>query len=82
MFTPEGHSLEPGDMSWWSLACNIAREWRAMMDEARPRSAVPAVSPNLPTWSTCVEGRNLASAGEALTIGVLPLHPGDYLQAS
>lgn len=43
MFTPEGHSLEPADMSWWSPTCNIARKWRAMMDEARPRSAVPAV---------------------------------------
>lgn len=42
MFTPEGHSLEPCDMSWWSLTCNIAREWRAMMSEARPNSAVPA----------------------------------------
>ncbi|MFX1722450.1 DUF3653 domain-containing protein [Stenotrophomonas sp. AS1] len=28
MFTPEGHSLQPCDMTWWSLTCNIAREWR------------------------------------------------------
>lgn len=35
MYTPEGHSLEPSDMTWWSLTCNIAREWRTMMDEAR-----------------------------------------------
>lgn len=35
MYTPEGHSLEPCDMTWWSLTCNIAREWRTMMDEAR-----------------------------------------------
>lgn len=21
MFTPEGHQLEPCDMTWWSLAC-------------------------------------------------------------
>jgi len=37
MFTPEGHSLQPCDMTWWSLTCNIAREWRLMMEEARPR---------------------------------------------
>jgi len=37
MFTPEGYSLEPVDMTWWSLTCNIAREWRLMMEEARPR---------------------------------------------
>ncbi|WP_457894465.1 DUF3653 domain-containing protein [Stenotrophomonas hibiscicola] len=45
MFTPEGHQLEPCDMAWWSLACNIAREWRLMMAEARAgvstRSAPP-----------------------------------------
>lgn len=37
MFTPEGLQLEPCDMVWWSLTCNIAREWRLMMEEARPR---------------------------------------------
>ncbi|WP_414485804.1 hypothetical protein ACMGRF_08155 [Stenotrophomonas sp. EMP41] len=36
MFTPEGHQLEPCDMTWWSLTCNIAREWRLMMAEATP----------------------------------------------
>jgi len=35
MFTPEGHTLHPEDMVWWSLTCNIAREWRQMMDDAR-----------------------------------------------
>ena len=35
MFTPEGHQLEPCDMAWWSLTCNIAREWRLMMEDAR-----------------------------------------------
>ncbi|MHA8020322.1 DUF3653 domain-containing protein [Stenotrophomonas hibiscicola] len=39
MFTPEGHQLEPCDMAWWSLTCNIAREWRLMMAEASPRAA-------------------------------------------
>lgn len=39
MFTPEGHQLEPCDMAWWFLTCNIAREWRLMMAEAAPRAA-------------------------------------------
>lgn len=39
MFTPEGHQLEPCDMAWWSLTCNIAREWRLMMAEAAPRAS-------------------------------------------
>lgn len=40
MYTPEGHSLEPSDMTWWSLTCNIAREWRTMMAEARSDLAI------------------------------------------
>ncbi len=24
-------------MAWWSLTCNIAREWRLMMAESAPR---------------------------------------------
>ncbi|OWR35101.1 hypothetical protein CEE55_03140 [Stenotrophomonas pavanii] len=35
MFPPEGQQLEPCDMAWWSPTCNIAREWRLMMAEAR-----------------------------------------------
>lgn len=42
MFTPEGHQLEPCDMAWWSLTCNIAREWRLMMAEARTDFAARA----------------------------------------
>nr|WP_313123361.1 hypothetical protein [Stenotrophomonas geniculata] len=38
MFTPERHQFEPCDMAWWSLTCNIAREWRLMMAEAAPRA--------------------------------------------
>ncbi|TDB33884.1 hypothetical protein TEP_09580 [Stenotrophomonas sp. TEPEL] len=45
MFTPEGHQLEPGDMAWWSLTCNIAREWRLMMAEARAEVASRSVLP-------------------------------------
>lgn len=45
MFTPEGHELEPGDMAWWSLTCNIAREWRLMMAEARAEVATRPVPP-------------------------------------
>jgi hypothetical protein len=39
MFTPKDHQLEPCDMTWWSLTCNIAREWRLMMVEARAEVA-------------------------------------------
>lgn len=49
MFTPEGHHLEPGDMAWWSLTCNIAREWRLMMAAARPGASDP-VEPAKPIW--------------------------------
>lgn len=45
MFTPEGHQLEPCDMTWWSLTCNIAREWRLMMAEAAPQVTHPRKSP-------------------------------------
>ncbi|WP_196769950.1 DUF3653 domain-containing protein [Stenotrophomonas maltophilia] len=43
MFTPEGHQLEPCDMTWWSLTCNIAREWRRMMAEARVEMTTSSV---------------------------------------
>jgi len=45
MFTPEGHQLEPGDMAWWSLTCNIAREWRLMMAEARAEMVARSLPP-------------------------------------
>jgi hypothetical protein len=45
MFTPEGHQLEPCDMAWWSLTCNITREWRLMMAEARVEVATRSVPP-------------------------------------
>ncbi|MGD3338169.1 DUF3653 domain-containing protein [Xanthomonas citri pv. citri] len=35
MFTPEGRTLHPEDMKYWSLTCNIAREWGLMMAEER-----------------------------------------------
>ncbi|MEL1264406.1 DUF3653 domain-containing protein [Pseudoxanthomonas putridarboris] len=35
MWTPEGYTLYPEQMRWWSLTCNIAREWQTMMAEAR-----------------------------------------------
>ena len=40
MFTPEGHNLEVQDMVWWSLTCNIAREWRLMMEQARSAASI------------------------------------------
>lgn len=46
MWTPEGHTLYPEDMVWWSLTCNIAREWRLMMDAARPGVCRSVVSGN------------------------------------
>lgn len=36
---------------------------------------IPVPSPSLPMWSTCGVGHDLAGAGEALTVGALPLHP-------
>ncbi|PPV04752.1 DUF3653 domain-containing protein, partial [Xanthomonas axonopodis] len=41
-FTPEGKTIEPCDMRFWSLTCCIAREWSLMMSEERnARSATP-----------------------------------------
>lgn len=57
MFTPEGHQLEPCDMTWWSLTCNIAREWRRMMADARPEVATrapPATKPPAVAKSTVI----------------------------
>ncbi|MDO0858111.1 DUF3653 domain-containing protein [Xanthomonas campestris pv. campestris] len=36
-FTPEGREVRPEEMRWWSLTCNIAREWALMMAEERER---------------------------------------------
>ncbi len=44
MFTPEGYSLEPVDMTWWSLTCNIAREWRLSRPYEKRRSVIAARS--------------------------------------
>nr|WP_127563709.1 DUF3653 domain-containing protein [Stenotrophomonas indicatrix] len=52
MFTPEGHQLEPGDMTWWSLTCNIAREWRLMMAGARTEVASRSVTPGKASAAT------------------------------
>lgn len=38
LWTPENYELHPQDMRWWSLTCNIAREWRLMMAEQRDES--------------------------------------------
>ncbi|APO92954.1 hypothetical protein BJD11_10685 [Xanthomonas euvesicatoria] len=34
-FTPEGRDIDPVGMRYWSLTCNIAREWALMMTEER-----------------------------------------------
>ncbi|QDS16184.1 DUF3653 domain-containing protein [Xanthomonas arboricola] len=40
-FTPEGRDIDPVGMRYWSLTCNIAREWELMMAEERDaRSAM------------------------------------------
>ncbi|WP_428700756.1 DUF3653 domain-containing protein [Stenotrophomonas indicatrix] len=52
MFTPEGHQLEPCDMTWWSLTCNIAREWRLMMAEARAEVATRSAPPRKASATT------------------------------
>ncbi|KGR58134.1 MULTISPECIES: DUF3653 domain-containing protein [Xanthomonas] len=36
-FTPEGRDIDPVGMRYWSLTCNIAREWALMMAEERQR---------------------------------------------
>ncbi len=36
-FTPEGRDIDPVGMRYWSLTCNIAREWALMMAEERER---------------------------------------------
>ncbi|WP_343203029.1 hypothetical protein [Stenotrophomonas sp. NA06056] len=65
MFTPEGHQLEPCDMTWWSLTCNIAREWRLMMAEAR--AEVPTRS--VPTQKACATTKSsVIYLAEALRI--------------
>ncbi|MEG0191660.1 MAG: hypothetical protein RR698_00655 [Stenotrophomonas sp.] len=52
MFTPEGHQLEPCDMAWWSLTCNIAREWRLMMADARVEAATRSAPPRKASATT------------------------------
>lgn len=44
MWTPEGHTLYPEDMRWWSLTCNIAREWRLMMEAGRSQPSADAAA--------------------------------------
>ncbi|MNT86113.1 Phage protein [compost metagenome] len=52
MFTPEGHQLDPCDMAWWSLTCNIAREWRLMMAEARMEMTARSGAPRKASATT------------------------------
>ncbi|TAA08853.1 DUF3653 domain-containing protein [Pseudoxanthomonas winnipegensis] len=35
LVSPEGHRWDHTDLAWLSLTCNIAREWRTAMEEAR-----------------------------------------------
>lgn len=35
LVTPENHVIEPHQLAWLSLTCEIAREFRRMMDDER-----------------------------------------------
>lgn len=35
LVTPEGRRIDPDQLQWLSLTCNLAREWTLMMDEAK-----------------------------------------------
>ncbi|CAD0335944.1 DUF3653 domain-containing protein [Xanthomonas hortorum] len=37
LITPEGRAMEPWQLSYLSLTCNIAREWSLMMSEGRSK---------------------------------------------
>lgn len=52
-------------MAWWSLTCNIAREWRRMMAEARAEIATSSV-PNRNAPSTTKS--SVINRAEALRI--------------
>ncbi|RJL81687.1 hypothetical protein DEF95_021980 [Xanthomonas vasicola] len=38
LITPEGRAMEPWQLSYLSLTCDIAREWTKMMDEGRSKT--------------------------------------------
>ncbi|ATS69029.1 DUF3653 domain-containing protein [Xanthomonas citri] len=38
LITPEGRAMEPWQLSYLSLTCDIAREWTKMMEEGRLKS--------------------------------------------
>ncbi|MGE4340287.1 MAG: hypothetical protein AB7E55_30695 [Pigmentiphaga sp.] len=35
MWTPEGFTLYPEQMRWWSLTCNMAREYQLLLEQER-----------------------------------------------
>ncbi|OOW65744.1 hypothetical protein Xlen_04235 [Xanthomonas campestris pv. leeana] len=43
-FTPEGRDIDPVGMRYWSLTCNIAREWALMMTEEREARSTSAAN--------------------------------------
>ncbi|MEA9737295.1 DUF3653 domain-containing protein [Xanthomonas campestris pv. raphani] len=61
-FTPEGREVRPEEMRWWSLTCNIAREWALMMDEERDARSVTAGKPTL----TRVPGSRVSAGGNVI----------------
>ncbi|MEA9482265.1 DUF3653 domain-containing protein [Xanthomonas campestris] len=47
-FTPEGRDIDPVGMRYWSLTCNIAREWALMMAEERQARGLKLEGPGKP----------------------------------
>lgn len=73
MYTPEGHSLEPADMAWWSLTCNIAREWRLIMADARSNSGAsinPDAKPLCRNGSNVIHIRDAIRARQEKKLGI------------
>lgn len=56
-------------MAWWSLTCNIAREWRLMMAEARAEVATRSVLPRRASATTKSSVSTLAKPSESAENG-------------
>ncbi|QDS16171.1 DUF3653 domain-containing protein [Xanthomonas arboricola] len=61
-FTPEGRDIDPVGMRYWSLTCNIAREWALMMAEERDARSAVRGTPTL----TMVSGSRVSPGGNVI----------------
>ncbi|PPT86402.1 hypothetical protein XarzCFBP7410_04240 [Xanthomonas arboricola pv. zantedeschiae] len=61
-FTPEGRDIDPVGMRYWSLTCNIAREWALMMAEERDARSLMPEKPTL----TRVSGSWVPAGGNVI----------------